>query len=62
MKKSEIYRFAMMAVVNSEFPAPIKLDIVEEFIRKKSLEEWNEEYEAKKAQEAQEAQEEVNNG
>lgn len=39
MKKSEIYQFAMLAVLNSEYCNVAKLEIIEELMDKKSLAE-----------------------
>lgn len=48
MKKSEMYRMAQMAVVNSMTISPnVKIDIVRELMEREDLEAWKE----KKAEE-----------
>lgn len=46
MKKSEIYQFAMLAVLNSEYCNVAKLEIIKELMDKKSLAEFTERQEA----------------
>ena len=42
MKRSELYQMAMVAVVESGLPAPLKLDILEELMDAKRTAEWSE--------------------
>ena len=43
MKKSERYKFAMMAVVNSScLSAAVKLDVLETLVEDKRVAEWSE--------------------
>lgn len=47
MKKSEIYQFAMLAVLNSEYCNVSKLEIIAELMERKSLAEFTERQEEK---------------
>lgn len=42
MKKSEVYNCAMIAVINSVFPAEMKLEVIEVLMNDKSVAEWSE--------------------
>ena len=51
MKRSEIYRLAILAVLDCEYYANDKLEITEELMHQKSVAEYVEEHEANKAEE-----------
>lgn len=49
MKKSEKYKYAMVAVVDSDMGATVKLEILEQLMEDKKIVEWSESKEGEKA-------------